>query len=50
MLNPTWLRTFAVLAEEGSFTRTGARIDLTQAAVSQHLHQLERELGPLLIR
>lgn len=50
MLNPHWLRTFAILAEEGSFTRTGARLDLTQAAVSQHLRQLEDELGPLLIR
>ncbi|BEV15507.1 LysR family transcriptional regulator [Herbaspirillum sp. DW155] len=50
MLNPQWLRTFAVLGEEGSFTRSAARLGLTQAAVSQHVRQLELDLGPLLIR
>lgn len=50
LLNPQWLRTFATLAEEGSFTRSANRLGLTQAAVSQHVRQLELELGPLLIR
>ena len=50
MLSPQWLRTFASLAEQGSFTRTAERLDLTQAAVSQHVQRLEERLGPLLIR
>lgn len=50
MLNPQWLRTFAALAEQGSFTRTAERLDLTQAAVSQHVQRLEERLGALLIR
>ncbi|HCF7758988.1 LysR family transcriptional regulator [Pseudomonas aeruginosa] len=50
MLNPQWLRTFSTLAEVGSFTRSADRLDLTQAAVSQHIRHLEEQLGPLLIR
>jgi DNA-binding transcriptional LysR family regulator len=50
MLNPQWLRTFAALAEQGSFTRTAEQLDLTQAAVSQHVQRLEGRLGMLLIR
>lgn len=50
MINPQWLRSFATLAELGNFTRTAERLDLTQAAVSQHIRQLENQLGPLLIR
>ncbi len=50
MLNPQWLRSFAVLAELGNFTRAAERLDLTQAAVSQHVQRLEERLGPLLIR
>ena len=50
LLSPKWLRSFSVLAELGSFTRTAERLGLTQAAVSQHVRYLERELGPLLIR
>lgn len=50
MLNPQWLRSFATLAETGSFTRTAARLGLTQAAVSQHVSRLEDALGPLLVR
>jgi DNA-binding transcriptional LysR family regulator len=50
MLNPQWLRTFATLAELGNFTRCAERLDLTQAAVSQHVQRLEERLGPLLIR
>ena len=50
MLNPQWLRSFAATAELRSFTRAAARLSLTQAAVSQHIRQLEAQLGPLLIR
>ena len=50
MMNPQWLRTFATLAELGNFTRTAERLNLTQAAVSQHVQRLEERLGPLLIR
>lgn len=50
MLNPQWLRTFATLVEQGNFTRTAEQLDLTQAAVSQHVQRLEERLGPLLIR
>ena len=50
MLNPVWLKSFTALAAEGTFTRAAESLDLTQAAVSQHIRQLELELGPLLIR
>ena len=50
MFNPQWLKTFIALEEEGSFTRTAERLDLTQAAVSQHIRHLEDELGVLFIR
>jgi DNA-binding transcriptional LysR family regulator len=50
MLNPQWLRTFSVLVEEGHFTRTADRLHLTQAAVSQHIQHLEKQLGRLFIR
>jgi DNA-binding transcriptional LysR family regulator len=50
MLNPNWLLTFAAMNEEQSFTKTGIRLGMTQAAVSQHIRQLETQLGPLLIR
>lgn len=50
MLNPQWLRTFAALIEQGNFTRCAEHLDLTQAAVSQHVLKLEERLGPLLIR
>lgn len=48
--NPLWLRSLIAVAELGSFTRAAARLDLTQAAVSQHLQRLEAEFGELLIR
>lgn len=50
MLNPHWLRSFVTLVETGSFTRAAIQLDLTQAAVSQHVRRLEDELGTLLIR
>lgn len=49
-LQPQWLRSFAALAELGSFTKAAERLGLTQAAVSQHLRHLETRLGPLLVR
>ncbi|WP_278366745.1 LysR family transcriptional regulator [Marinobacter salarius] len=50
MLNPQWLRSFVVLADVGSFTRTADQLGLTQAAVSQHVRHLEAQLGTLVIR
>lgn len=50
MLNPQWLRSFAMLAQVGSFTSAADQLGLTQAAVSQHIRHLEEALGPLLIR
>jgi DNA-binding transcriptional LysR family regulator len=50
MLNPQWLRTFAALVELGNFTRAAESLDLTQAAVSQHLRHLENALGLLVVR
>lgn len=39
------LRTFCVLVEEGSFTRTAERLFLSQPSVSQHIAALEKEYG-----
>lgn len=50
MINPQWLRSFATLADFGSFTHTADRLGLTQAAVSQHVRHLEDQLGVLFIR
>ncbi|WP_324254664.1 LysR family transcriptional regulator [Halomonas sp. KAO] len=41
MLQPQWLRTFEAVVELGNFTRAAERLDLTQAAVSQHIKHLE---------
>ena len=50
MLNPVWIRSFAMLVQEGSFTRAADRLDLTQAAISQHGRHLEDRIGPVLLR
>lgn len=50
MHNPIWLRSFIAVAHSGSFTRAAEALDLTQAAVSQHLQRLEAQYGLLLIR
>jgi len=50
MQNPIWLRSFVAVAETGGFTRAAHQLDLTQAAVSQHVRHLEQALGPLLVR
>ncbi|MCS6817099.1 MAG: LysR family transcriptional regulator [Blastocatellia bacterium] len=39
------LRTFRAVAETGSFTLAGRRVNLSQAAVSLHIKALEEELG-----
>lgn len=38
------------LIQAGSFTRAADRLGITQAAVSQHLRQLEQQTGPLILR
>lgn len=48
--NPLWLRSLLAVAELGSFTRAADRLDLTQAAVSQHIQRLEAQFGELFIR
>lgn len=50
IVSPLWMRSFVAVNEHGSFTRAAEALDLTQAAVSQHLQHLEAELGQLLIR
>lgn len=50
MYQPQWLRSFATLADVGSFTETADRLGITQAAVSQHIRHLEQTLGPLMLR
>ncbi|CAG9194819.1 LysR family transcriptional regulator protein [Paraburkholderia sabiae] len=50
MLNSQWLQTFVALIELGSFTRAAEKLQITQAAVSQHLRQLEDRLGLLVVR
>ncbi len=42
------LRTFRAVAETGSFTLAGRRVNLSQAAVSLHIKALEEELGTAL--
>src|SRR5438876_42621 len=44
------LETFAEAAERGSFTAAARHLNITQAAVSQRVQALERELGVPLFR
>src|SRR5262245_48692656 len=44
------LETFAEAAERGSFTAAARHLGLTQAAVSQRVHQLESTLRTILFR
>jgi len=45
------LRTFIAVAETGSFTRAGGRLQISQSAVSQQIRLLEESLGaPLFTR
>ncbi|MFT5543172.1 MAG: DNA-binding transcriptional LysR family regulator [Glaciecola sp.] len=51
MINPIWLRSFCKLVEEGHFTRTSEKLNMTQSGVSQHIKKLEGALKTeLLIR
>jgi DNA-binding transcriptional LysR family regulator len=43
------LEIFLAVCDEGGLTSAARRLDLTQAAVSQHLAKIERELGVLLV-
>jgi molybdate transport repressor ModE-like protein len=50
-IDPDLLRSFAFIAEEGSFTRAAERVGRTQSAVSMQIQRLETLLGqPLLTR
>jgi DNA-binding transcriptional LysR family regulator len=50
-LDTQHVRSFVEVAREGNITRAAARLYMTQQAVSQHVKQLEQELGvDLLIR
>jgi DNA-binding transcriptional LysR family regulator len=44
-LDPDLLRSFAFIAEEGSFTRAAERVGRTQSAVSMQMQRLESLLG-----
>ncbi|WP_411820384.1 LysR family transcriptional regulator [Hyphococcus formosus] len=49
MLNSKWLETFTVLCETAHFTRAASRLNMTQPGVSQHLRNLEEQVGQPLI-
>jgi DNA-binding transcriptional LysR family regulator len=42
------LESFLAVAREGSFSRAALRIHLSQPTLSEHIHELERELGVAL--
>ena len=48
-LDPDLLRTFVLIAEEGSFTRAAHLVGRTQSAVSMQVQRLEAALGQTLI-
>lgn len=48
MLNLHKLEIFSMVAQEGSFSRAAERLYMTQAAVSQHMRELENVLGTAL--
>lgn len=49
-INPVWLETFRAVCAVGSFTRAADKLDLTQAAVSQHIKHIEQIVGPVFLR
>lgn len=50
-LDPDLLRTFATIAETGSFTRAAERVGKTQSAVSMQMKRLEEAVGrPLFVK
>ena len=40
-----WLRSFAVVADEGSFTTAAARLHVSQPGLAHQIQALERQLG-----
>jgi molybdate transport repressor ModE-like protein len=48
MLDDFRLRVFKMVAAEGSFTRAAQHLGVTQPAVSQHVAELEKQLGVVL--
>ena len=48
-LDPDLLRSFAIIAEELSFTRAAERVGRTQSAVSMQIQRLEQLLGQKLL-
>lgn len=48
VLNLHKLEVFVMVAREGSFSRAAERLYMTQAAVSQHMRELEASLGTAL--
>ncbi|WP_026439983.1 LysR substrate-binding domain-containing protein [Acidocella facilis] len=49
-LDPDLLRAFIYVAEEQNFTRAGARVGRTQAAISMQMRKLEDILGKTLLK
>ena len=45
MLEDFRLKVFMTVAQEGSFTKAAAKLDISQPAVSQHISELERTTG-----
>lgn len=50
MLNESTIRSFLILAHEGSYTKTARRLYLSQQAVSKQMSRLEEDLGCTLFR
>ncbi|MEW6184014.1 MAG: selenium metabolism-associated LysR family transcriptional regulator [Bacillota bacterium] len=48
-MNLNWLKTFVIVAETSSFSRTARELNLTQPAVSKHIAALESLYGITLI-
>ena len=49
MTNLNWLQSLQAIARTGSFTRAAEQLGLTQAAVSQHIRQLEDHYGNVVL-
>ena len=49
MISLRQIRSFVAVYEEGSFTAAAKREGATQSGISQHLKQLESELGVALL-
>ena len=50
MLNESTIRSFLLLAREGSYTKTARQLFLSQQAVSKQMTKLEEDLGCTLLR